>query len=109
MGRNRSATVAAAGVAGLMGMALVPAIGSADHTPDPASVAIAGSLQSELGCPGDWQPDCTATELAFDAVDGVWQATFTVPAGDYEYKAALGDAWDENYGANAAANGANSP
>jgi len=107
MGRNRSARVMAAGVTALMGMALLPAIGSADHTPDPASVAIAGSLQSELGCPGDWQPDCNATELAFDVADGVWQATFTVPSGDYEYKAALGDAWDENYGANAVANGAN--
>ena len=31
---------------------------SADHTPDPASVTIAGSLQSELGCPGDWEPAC---------------------------------------------------
>src|SRR3546814_11244943 len=24
--------------------------------PQPQSVTIAGSLQSELGCPGDWQP-----------------------------------------------------
>ena len=30
----------------------------ADHTAAPASVTIAGSLQSELGCSGDWQPDC---------------------------------------------------
>jgi hypothetical protein len=31
---------------------------------EPSSVTIAGSMQSELGCPGDWQPDCTATQLA---------------------------------------------
>ena len=29
---------------------------TADHTGDPSSVVIAGSLQDELGCPGDWQP-----------------------------------------------------
>jgi glycosidase len=79
----------------------------ADHTPDPSSVTIAGSLQSELGCPDDWQPDCAATHLAFDADDTVWQGTFLIPAGDWEYKAALNDSWDENYGANAEQNGAN--
>jgi len=26
----------------------------------PSSVTIAGSLDSEIGCPGDWQPDCAA-------------------------------------------------
>ena len=78
-------------------------------TPDPATVTIAGSLQSELGCPGDWQPECTATHLAFDAGDGVWQGTFNLPAGSYEYKAALNDTWDESYGANAQPGGANIP
>ncbi|MDX1518287.1 MAG: hypothetical protein R3288_15680, partial [Woeseiaceae bacterium] len=73
----------------------------------PASVTIAGSLQSELGCPGDWQPECAATFLAFDAEDGVWQGVFNVPAGDWEYKAALNGSWDENYGANAERNGPN--
>src|SRR5512141_2012679 len=70
-------------------------------TPNPASVTIAGSLQSELGCPGDWQPDCAATRLAYDAAFDVWQKTFSVPAGSYEYKAALNDSWNENYGINA--------
>jgi hypothetical protein len=78
-----------------------------DHTPDPTTVTVAGSLQSELGCSADWQPDCAATHLAFDAVDDVWQGTFAVPAGSWEYKAALDDSWDENYGANATENGAN--
>ncbi len=79
----------------------------ADHTPDPSGVALVGSLQSELGCPGDWQPDCAATELVYDGSDDVWQGVFPVPAGNWEYKAALNDSWDENYGANAQANGAN--
>ena len=69
-------------------------------TPDPNSVTIAGDLQSELGCPGDWQPDCAATHLTADAVDDVWQGTFAVPAGAWQYKAALNDAWAESYGLN---------
>ena len=73
----------------------------------PSSVTIPGSFQSEVGCPGDWQPDCALTHLAYDAEDGVWQGVFPVPAGAWEYKAALDDSWDVNYGANATQNGAN--
>ena len=80
---------------------------TASHTPNPTSVSIPGSLQSELGCPGDWQPDCALTHLAYDASDDVWQGTFSVPTGAWEYKAALNDTWDENYGANATPNGDN--
>ena len=72
-----------------------------------SSVAVAGSLQSELGCPGDWQPECAATELSYDAEDDVWQGSFTIPAGSWEYKAALNDSWAENYGKNAVQDGAN--
>ncbi len=79
----------------------------ADHTADPASVAIVGDLQSELSCPGDWQPDCISTELTYDGNDEIWQATFNVPAGFWLYKAALNDSWDENYGAGAVPNGDN--
>ncbi|HEX6159243.1 MAG TPA: hypothetical protein VF111_03690, partial [Thermoanaerobaculia bacterium] len=66
---------------------------------DPASVTVAGSLQDELGCPGDWQPECSATFLTYDAEDDVWQRVFSVPAGNFEYKAALNGGWAENYGA----------
>src|SRR3990172_1469079 len=79
----------------------------ASDTPDPSSVTIVGSLQSELGCAGDWQPECATTHLTYDATDRVWQGTWNVPAGDWEYKAALNGTWDENYGANAQPNGAN--
>ena len=65
----------------------------ASHTPDPTSVAIAGSLQSELGCPGDWQPECAATRLTYDGADTVWQGSFAVPAGSWEYKAPLNGGW----------------
>lgn len=86
----------------------MPALSAqAPGDPEPQSVTVAGSLQSELGCPGDWQPDCAATGLVFDAEDGVWQRVLAVPAGAWEYKAPLNGSWDVNYGANATQNGAN--
>jgi hypothetical protein len=80
---------------------------AASDTPPPTSVTIAGTMQSELGCPDDWQPACAQTHLLYDPDDDVWQGIFNVPAGTWEYKAALDDSWDENYGANAQRNGAN--
>ncbi len=91
----------------LLVMLLSSGAALAADTPPPSSVTIAGSLQSELGCPGDWQPECAATHLTYDVDDAVWQGTFSVPAGSWEYKAALNGSWDENYGANAIRNGAN--
>ncbi len=76
---------------------------------DPTSVTIAGSLQSEIGCPGDWDPACPNSRLSYDAGDDVWQGTFTLPAASYDYKAALNGSWDENYGLHAKFNGDNIP
>ncbi|GLX79457.1 alpha-1,6-glucosidase [Thalassotalea insulae] len=73
----------------------------------PALVALVGDLQSELGCSGDWQPECTATQLTLDESDLIWQGTFNIPAGSWQYKTALNGSWDENYGANATRNGSN--
>lgn len=84
-----------------------PVAVQASHTSTPTAVTIAGSLQSELGCSGDWQANCAATHLTYDASDAVWQGMWVVPAGNYEYKAALNDDWAENYGQNATPNGAN--
>src|SRR6266542_273369 len=81
------------------------ALGS--HTPAPTAVTIVGELQSELGCSGDWDPACAATHLTYDANDTVWQGSFTPPAGSYQYKAALNNSWDENYGLHAAPGGGN--
>ncbi|MEN8238491.1 MAG: pullulanase-type alpha-1,6-glucosidase, partial [Actinomycetota bacterium] len=85
-------------------LVLVTAPAGADHTADPVSVTIAGSLQDELGCPGDWQPECADTHLGHDSDDDVWQGAFTVPAGTFEYKAALNDTWDESYGTSSGGN-----
>ena len=93
----------------LLASLLSPSPAKAGHTPPPASVTIAGSLQSEVGCPGDWDPGCALTHLSPDPDDGVWQGVFSIPAGAHEYKAALNDAWDENYGLNATQDGANIP
>ncbi len=63
-----------------------------------ATVALVGSLQSELGCPGDWQPDCAVTELLPTGSAGRYAAEFLVPAGSWEYKVALNDSWDVAWG-----------
>ena len=97
-------------IAAVVATALPAQQAAADHTPLPSTVTLVGSLQSELGCPGDWQPECDATHLEPVAGQpGVFQGTFTVPAGSFEYKVALNDAWDENYGAGGVAGGANLP
>ena len=89
--RLRSVLIAAVLVASLLPTTSALALPHAD----PTSVTVAGSLQSEAGCPADWDPACATTHLAYDANDDVWQGTFNnLPAGDYEYKAALNDAWD---------------
>ena len=79
----------------------------AADTPDPTTVTIPGNLQDELGCPGDWQPDCSNTYLTLNTTANVWKGTFSLGIGDWEYKAALNDSWDENYGENAQRNGPN--
>jgi len=81
----------------------------ADHTPNPVTVTLAGSFQSELGCPGDWQPECAATQLAYDGNLDRWVGNFVVPAGNFEYKIAVNGTWDENYGAGGVQNGPNIP
>ena len=86
---------------------VVPVLAS--HTTAPTSVTIAGSLQSELGCPGGLAAGVRRHAPHLRRDRQVWQGTFAVPsaAAPYEYKAALNDAWTENYGANATFNGGN--
>ncbi len=69
------------------------------------SVTVAGSLQSEIGCPSDWDPACAASHLTFNTNNGLWEGTFQIPAGDYAYKVAVNNSWDVNYGAGGAAGG----
>ncbi|MDQ3248355.1 MAG: alpha-amylase family glycosyl hydrolase, partial [Chloroflexota bacterium] len=72
-------------------------------------IAVApGSFQSELGCPGDWQPDCLRSWLQDPDGDGTHTfVTNAIPAGAYEGKVALNESWDVNYGVGGELNGAN--
>ncbi|MBN1210457.1 MAG: pullulanase-type alpha-1,6-glucosidase [Myxococcaceae bacterium] len=74
-----------------------------------AKVAVSpGSFQSELGCPGDWQPDCLKSWLQDPDGDGIFTFTTTaIPPGAYEGKVALNENWDENYGQGGARGGSN--
>jgi pullulanase-type alpha-1,6-glucosidase len=86
------ATIGLAGSAAASASTSGTATEAADRT-----AALVGSLQDELGCAADWDPACAATELVAQG-DGTFVAEFEVPAGTYEYKVALDDAWDESYG-----------
>ena len=103
---------AALSAASLVAVGTLGAVAASTALAPPASaaatsVALVGDLQSELGCPGDWQPDCAATELQPTGTAGVFSADFEVPAGPWQYKLALNDAWDESYGVDGS--GDNSP
>ncbi|MGJ3240964.1 MAG: pullulanase-type alpha-1,6-glucosidase [Anaerolineae bacterium] len=93
---------------GTLGVIHVTAQENPDGFPEPELVVVAGSFQGELGCSDDWQPDCEETALSLNA-DGLWEGTFAIPTGNYEYKAALDGSWDRNYGANGEAGGGNIP
>ena len=73
------------------------------------SVTVAGSLQSEISCPEDWQPACSTSHLTFNTNNGLWEGTFEITPGDYLYKVAINNSWDVNYGAGGAAGGADIP
>ena len=102
-GRRRPLAGLAGAAALALVAALVPALPASAAAP---TVALVGDLQSELGCPGDWAPECPATELApVPGESDLYRATFDVPAGTWKYKVALNDSWDVNYGAGGAAGG----
>ncbi|MEC5179468.1 pullulanase-type alpha-1,6-glucosidase [Arthrobacter sp. CG_A4] len=99
-----AALVAACATPLALGGLALPAF--ADHTAAPQAVVLVGSLQSEIGCTKDWQPDCAASKL--QPVEGsasLYRATFDIPAGTYGMKVAINNSWDENYGAGGAAGG----
>ena len=52
---------------------------------DLSSVTLVGDLQSEVGCSADWTPDCVESQLdPVDGQEGVFESTFTIPAGTWE-------------------------
>jgi maltose-binding protein MalE len=62
------------------------------------AVGVPGSYQMTVGCAADWAPDCDITQLTLNAETGMYEGTFNIPAGSYEFKVAINLTWDENYG-----------
>ena len=69
-------------------------------------IVLVGSLQSKLGAAKDWDPADGATTMK-SIGNGKYQLKGTIPAGNYEFKVAVGGSWNTNYGAAGAANGKN--
>ena len=75
-------------------------------------VTLPGSMQAALGCTqgadgGNWAPACLTTAM-YPNGDGTWTySTSDLPEGTYEVKVAHNMSWDENYGVDGAADGAN--
>lgn len=71
-------------------------------------VTLVGSLGEALGG-ANWAPDNLTTWMKDKANDGWYTFAGFLPAGNYEYKVAVGESWDENYGQGGAPGGANIP
>jgi pullulanase-type alpha-1,6-glucosidase len=95
----------AAGLLVATGITQANPAGAAD--PQPSAVSVPGDFGAQVGCPGDWQPDCQQVQLSRRGNDDVWTTTVQLAAGSYQYKAALNKSWDVNYGAGAVAGGPN--
>ncbi|MGV9693609.1 pullulanase-type alpha-1,6-glucosidase [Streptomyces sp. NPDC003444] len=106
-GRGRLTGRSAAVVLSLVaGTAAIPA--TAADAPQPTTVAVASDFDNQLGCAGDWAPDCDQAQMR-PRPDGTWTLTARLAAGTYQYKAALDRGWAVNYGQNATPGGANIP
>jgi hypothetical protein len=61
-------------------------------------VTVAGDFQSEMGCPGDWDPACMRAWLQDPNDDDVYTlSTIEVPPGTWQAKATVGLSWGESY------------
>ena len=59
---------------------------------------VPGSFNSQLGCAGDWAPQCLATLMS--DVDGDGTFTFVtsgITTGSYKFKVAGGESWNNNW------------
>ncbi|WHY21023.1 pullulanase [Paenibacillus sp. G2S3] len=66
-------------------------------------VVLVGDLQSKFISTGaenagnDWDEKSVVTQMTYSD-NGLYTFAGTLPAGEYNYKVALNDSWDENYG-----------
>ncbi|MGZ5287359.1 MAG: pullulanase X25 domain-containing protein, partial [Flavisolibacter sp.] len=77
--------------------------------PGPFAVTVVGDLQNEIGCAGDWDPNCWASSLVLDGASNTWYGIFNIPPGNWEYKITINNSWAENYGAGGVPGGPNIP
>jgi hypothetical protein len=68
---------------------------------------VTGDQQSELGCGGDFAPDCWRSLLQDPDGDGVGELTVTLPSGTYGAVVTIDGSFDETYGAGGVRNGPN--
>jgi len=104
-----SAAVSALAISVVGGLVPVTLATTAQAADVPRTATIVGSLQSEVGCAGDWKPECTATQLTREGDSTAYSRDLDVPAGTYEIKVAINGSWDESYGAGGSKTGANIP
>ena len=58
----------------------------------------AGDFQSEVGCPGDWDPSCLRSWLQDPDGDGSYTfTTAALPPGNYALKVARDESWTTSY------------
>jgi len=70
-------------------------------------VTLAGDLQSELGCAGDFQPGCLHSWLQDIDGDGIYTLRAMLPDGNYSTIVTINESFDERYGAGGMQNGGN--
>ncbi|MCK9792458.1 pullulanase-type alpha-1,6-glucosidase [Isoptericola sp. 4D.3] len=97
---------AAASTYASVGVDVSGVVGDTEPEPEIDLVTVPGSHNSEMGCAGDWTPDCEGARLT-ERPDGVWAGTFDLPAGEHEYKVAVNGSWEVNYGVGGEPGGAN--
>lgn len=90
-----------------LGSATAAPATSVETIEQPDAVAIAGDFNILLGAPANWAPQYDESQMELDLVDQLWKLAADLPAGSYSFKIALNRAWDENFGAFGAFDGAN--
>ena len=80
---------------------------AAETSAQPGAVSVPGDFGAQVGCPGDWQPECDQIQLTRRTNDDVWSKTVTLKAGHYNYKAAIDKSWDISYGQGGSPSGGN--
>ncbi len=81
-------------------------VAEAGESVGPEDVVLVGTVQTKFGAGTDWAPADGKTKMK-PIGEGKYQFKGKLKKGNYEYKIAIGGSWNENYGADGAADGAN--